>query len=86
MQKAKNWADLDAESKDQILQCKVKFQGNIFELRHLKLLMNEKFDSFISEHLNQSVIHQVMNHQILKMKLNLHEGFTTVCKKCFCIL
>lgn len=86
MQKAKNWADLDTKSKDQILKCKVEFQGNTFPLGNLQLLMIQKFDLFISKHINQNVIHQVINDEILKLKVNLDEGFITVCKKCFCIL
>ncbi len=42
MLKAKKWVDLDNESQDQVLQYQVEFQGNMFKLGSLKVVMNEK--------------------------------------------
>lgn len=66
---AKSWSNLECHFQSKILNSKLKFRGNEFELNKLQVLMGDRhFENFLHTHINQNVIYQVMQGEMLEME------------------
>lgn len=76
-EKTKPWKRLDDQSKSEILNHMVEFQGNCFQLSNLKYLMSGNFETFLENHVNQNVIDQSKGDEPFKME-DMRDGFLVV--------